>query len=60
MARPKTMSGRKIIAFPQNIIDAVKKYRFDSRIETESEAYRVLVLAGLEAVSKKEAAHAAA
>ncbi|MGF7174664.1 hypothetical protein [Azospirillum doebereinerae] len=54
------MSARKIICFPQGIIDAVKKYRFDSKIETESEAYRTLVKAGLEAEAAKGNAHVGA
>lgn len=55
MARPRTNEIRKILGLPSALAAAVKEYRFERRIETESEAYRQLIRAGLDAASAKVA-----
>jgi Arc/MetJ-type ribon-helix-helix transcriptional regulator len=53
MARPKTMSGRKIVSLPPDLEKAIDDFRFENRFQTESDAIRHLIQLGLEAALKK-------
>lgn len=54
------MSDRKLVSLPPDLAQAIEDYRFAQRINSESEAIRRLIEAGLErqAPAKKAAKRA--
>ena len=53
MAIDREKWARKIVTLEHDIVAQVKKFRFGNQIESESEAIRRLVKAGLDAESSK-------
>jgi len=53
MARPATHPIKKVVGFDPELLERVRNYRFEQRIESENEAIRRLIEAGL---GKKAAA----
>lgn len=49
MPRNKEMDTRKIVSLPAALAEAIADFRFSERINTEAEAIRILIEAGLEA-----------
>lgn len=47
-------SIRKMVTFDPNIWDQIVDFRFRQRINTETEAVRILIEAGLKSVKKKD------
>ena len=47
--RVKEHDMRKAVSIPRELAEAIADYRFDERISTESEAIRLLIVAGLQA-----------
>jgi hypothetical protein len=45
---------RKIITVPPEVAAAVKEYRFQHRLESDVDAYRLLIQKGLEAAEREE------
>jgi hypothetical protein len=45
---------RKILTVPPEMAAAVKEYRFQHRLESDVEAYRLLIKKGLEAAEREE------
>ncbi len=45
---------RKLVSLPRELASAILDYRFQQRINTESEAIRRLIELGLEASKRKE------
>lgn len=48
MAKPLTLTEKKLIAMSPEMVAAIKDYRFFHRIDTESEAIRQLIQTGLD------------
>lgn len=48
MAKPLKLTEKKLIAMSPEMVAAIKDYRFYHRIDTESEAIRQLIQAGLD------------
>ena len=53
MPRKKEMIVRKIVSFPEWLLQAVEDYRYDTRIPSEAEAIRTLIEVGLRAEGRK-------
>jgi hypothetical protein len=49
MARPKTYPIKKVIGFDSEMLERIRNFRFDQRIDTESDAIRQLIETGLKA-----------
>jgi hypothetical protein len=49
VARKAEMETRKIVSLQPWLVEAIRDYRFDERISTESEAIRQLIIKGLAA-----------
>ena len=47
--RVKEHDVRKAVSLPRELAEAIADYRFEERISTESEAIRLLIVAGLQA-----------
>jgi hypothetical protein len=47
MARPKTYPIKKVIGFDPEMLERIRNFRFDQRIDTESDAIRQLIETGL-------------
>jgi len=47
------MDTRKIVSLPAELAKAVEDFRFENRINTEAEAIRRLIQAGLKAHERK-------
>ena len=45
---------RKILTVPPALAAAVKEYRFAHRLESDVDAYRILIQKGLEAAEREE------
>jgi hypothetical protein len=45
---------RKILTVPPALAAAVKEFRFERRLESDVEAYRLLIQEGLESLARKE------
>ena len=48
MAIDRSRNTRKILTLPHELVARVRKFRFRREIDTETEAYRVLIAKGLE------------
>ncbi|MCK8787633.1 hypothetical protein M0638_25020 [Roseomonas sp. NAR14] len=44
---------RKLVTLPREMLAEVAEYRFGNQVKSESEAFRQLIRAGLEATKKK-------
>ena len=55
MARPATHPIKKVVGFDPDLLERVRDYRFEQRIESENEAIRRLIEAGLKAQKPKRA-----
>ncbi len=53
VGREKTMDTRKIVSLPARLAEAINDFRFDQRINTEAEAIRILLEAGLQAKGRR-------
>lgn len=51
MAVDTEQNTRKLVTLPHDLVRAVEDYRFANRIKTESEALRLLIRAGLDALT---------
>lgn len=49
MPKPPTLTEKKLIAMSESMVAAIREYRFQNRIDTESEAIRQLIHTGLAA-----------
>lgn len=49
MPKPPTLTEKKLIAMSESMVAAIREYRFQNRIDTESEAIRQLIQTGLAA-----------
>jgi hypothetical protein len=47
MARPRIYPIKKVIGFDPEMLERIRNFRFDQRIDTESDAIRQLIEAGL-------------
>ena len=52
MSRPPQFPVKKLISLSQNQADQIRDYRFDARIDSETEAIRKLIELGLEAARR--------
>ena len=52
MPRPPAYPVKKLIALTEEQAEQISDYRFDARIQSESEAMRKLIEIGLETVKK--------
>lgn len=55
MAIDRSRNTRKILTLPHELVARVRKFRFRREIDTETEAYRVLIAKGLEGFGEEEA-----
>ncbi|MBY6201052.1 hypothetical protein KUV65_06745 [Maritalea mobilis] len=54
MSRPPQFPVKKLISLSQHQADQIRDYRFDERIDSETEAIRKLIEMGLEAARKQK------
>lgn len=54
MAIDRSRNTRKILTLPHELVARVRKFRFRREIDTETEAYRVLIAKGLEGFGEEE------
>jgi hypothetical protein len=52
MARQATLTAKKLLSLEPDMVRAIEDFRFEARINSESEAIRRLIEVGLEAVQK--------